>query len=119
MIWRKHGSRPGAGGWSKTFVIALLCFGFGIVSGQAAEVQLKIDNFAFTPAALKIKPGDTVTWTNDDDIPHSLVASKQALFHSRPLDTGEKYSFTFTAEGEFEYFCGLHPHMKGMIVVAR
>ena len=80
--------------------------------------EVKIDNFVFNPETVTIKPGDTITWTNDDDIPHTVVASKQAFFRSKPMDTEDKYSFTFKDAGSFEYFCGLHPHMKGKVVVA-
>jgi plastocyanin len=82
---------------------------------QAAVVA--IDNFVFTPAKLTIKPGATVTWTNDDDIPHTIVA-KERQFRSKALDTGDSFSFTFSEPGRFDYFCGLHPHMVGSILVA-
>ena len=84
-------------------------------AGAGAAV-IHIDNFTFNPAEITIKPGTTVTWENGDDIPHSLVEEKTA-FRSAPLDTGEKFSKTFTDAGEVNYFCGLHPHMKGKIIV--
>ena len=65
---------------------------------------------------MTIKAGTTVTWTNRDDIPHT-VASKDRLFKSKVMDTDESYSFTFTTPGEYSYFCSLHPHMTGTIVV--
>ena len=75
-----------------------------------------IDNFTFNPQKLTVKAGTTVTWTNKDDIPHAIAAvSKQ--FKSKALDTGDAYSFTFTTPGAYEYFCSLHPHMTGTIVV--
>ena len=63
-----------------------------------------------------MKAGTTVTWINDDDIPHT-VASSSKLFKSKPLDTEDKFSFTFTTPGSYEYFCSIHPHMTGGIVV--
>lgn len=78
---------------------------------------VKIENFAFTPPVLTVKPGTTVTFTNDDDIPH-LVVANDASFRSKALDTGDSYEFTFTKAGDFAYFCGLHPHMQGKITVA-
>jgi len=63
-----------------------------------------------------IKPGTTVTWKNADDIPHSVVEDG-TKFRSKPLDTGETFSMKFTDAGEIGYFCGLHPHMKGKIIV--
>jgi amicyanin len=85
-------------------------------AAHAEEAKVKIDNFTFDPPLLKVKAGTTVTWTNEDDIPHTVAATSRA-FKSKPLDTDEKYSFTFTAPGSYEYFCSLHPHMKATIVV--
>ena len=82
----------------------------------AADAAVKIDNFTFDPPRLIVKAGTTVTWHNDDDIPHTVVATGKT-FRSKTLDTDDKYSFTFTTPGAYEYFCSLHPHMTGMIVV--
>ncbi|MET3519388.1 cupredoxin domain-containing protein [Mesorhizobium abyssinicae] len=85
---------------------------------SAADAPMvKIENFAFTPPVLTIKPGTTVTFRNDDDIPH-LVVANDSSFRSKALDTGDTYEFTFTKAGDFAYFCGLHPHMQGRITVA-
>ena len=78
--------------------------------------EVKIDNFAFTPQRVTVKAGTTVTWINDDDIPHT-VASSTKLFKSKALDTDDKFSFTFTTPGAYEYFCSVHPYMTGTIVV--
>jgi len=83
---------------------------------DAEALIVKIENFTFNPAELTIKPGATVTWENGDDIPHSVVDSA-GKFHSKALDTGEKFTMAFTDAGEITYFCGLHPHMKGKIIV--
>jgi len=91
----------------------LICLGG--VSAQAQELQVTIDNFTFTPAELKVKVGDTVTWTNHDDIPHTTVSAGK--FRSKTMDTDDKFSFTFTSAGDYKYFCSLHPHMTGMIKV--
>jgi amicyanin len=77
---------------------------------------VKIDNFTFSPSPLKVKIGTTVTWTNQDDIPHTVVATDKA-FKSSALDTDDSYSFTFATVGTYEYFCSLHPHMTGKIEV--
>jgi amicyanin len=81
-----------------------------------APRAVTIDNFTFNPQRLTIKTGSTVTWTNKDDIPHA-IASVSALFRSKALDTDDNYSFTFTTPGTYQYFCSLHPHMTGTIVV--
>jgi plastocyanin len=82
----------------------------------AEDSVVKIDNFTFNPQRVTVKAGTTVTWTNHDDIPH-IVASSTKAFKSKTLDTDDKFSFTFTTAGVYEYFCSLHPHMTGTIVV--
>ncbi len=82
----------------------------------AANIEVKIDNFTFAPQQVTVKAGDTVTWTNRDDIPHT-VTSKTMAFRSKALDTDDKFSFTFTTPGAYTYFCSLHPHMTGTVVV--
>jgi plastocyanin len=100
--------------------------GFGILaiaavlslhSGTASadDTKVTIDNFTFSPAQLTIKVGTTVTWKNQDDIPHTIVSAGK--FRSKALDTDDSYSFTFTAAGDYTYFCSLHPHMTGTIKV--
>jgi amicyanin len=81
-----------------------------------APAEIKIDNFSFTPPMLTVQAGTKVTWTNRDDIPHNIVSSEQK-FKSKPLDTDDNYSFTFTEPGTYQYFCGLHPKMVGKVVV--
>ena len=83
---------------------------------RAETVEVKIDNFTYNPQQITVKAGTTVVWTNGDDIPHT-VTSKTGVFRSKALDTDDKFSFTFTTLGSFQYFCALHPHMTGSIVV--
>ena len=85
-------------------------------SAQAANTEVKIDQFAFAPQRVTVKAGTSVIWINDDDVPHT-VASSSKFFKSKALDTKDKFSFTFTTPGTYEYFCSLHPHMTGAIVV--
>ena len=85
-------------------------------SAHAAETEVKIDQFAFAPQRVVVKAGTTVIWINEEDIPHT-IASSTKLFKSNALDTKDKFSFTFTTAGAYEYFCSLHPHMTGTIVV--
>ena len=82
----------------------------------AQDSAVKIDNFTFNPQRVTVKAGTTVTWTNQDDIPHTVTSATKA-FRSKALDTDDKFSFTFTTAGVYEYFCSLHPHMTGTIVV--
>jgi plastocyanin len=86
-----------------------------VSAAQAADFEVKIDNFTFAPQKVTVKAGTTVTWINEDDIPHTVVSTGH--FRSKALDTDDKFSFTFTTPGSYEYFCGLHPHMTGTITV--
>jgi plastocyanin len=81
-----------------------------------AAAEVKIDNFSFGPVALTVAAGTTVTWTNRDDIPHTVVSTDGA-FKSKVLDTDEKFSYKFAKPGTFPYFCSIHPKMTGKIVV--
>jgi amicyanin len=85
-------------------------------AANAAATDVTIDNFTFAPQRLTVKAGTTVTWRNEDDIPHTVAASTR-IFKSKALDTDDTYSFTFTTPGTYEYFCSLHPHMTGTVVV--
>jgi len=82
---------------------------------RAETMTVSIDNFTFTPAEVKVKVGDTVRWTNHDDIPHTVVSAGK--FRSKTLDSDDSFTFTFAAAGDYTYFCSLHPHMTGMIKV--
>jgi plastocyanin len=82
----------------------------------APAAAVKIDNFSFTPPTLTVVAGTTVTWTNRDDIPHTVVSS-DGLFKSKVRDTDETFTFTFAKAGTYGYFCSLHPKMIGKIVV--
>jgi amicyanin len=81
----------------------------------ATSAEVKIDNFSFGPGELTVPVGSTVTWTNRDDIPHTVV-STEGVFKSKVMDTDEKFSFTFTKPGTFPYFCSIHPKMTGKVV---
>jgi len=101
---------------SRGAILMTALFFFLAGPALAAGAEVKIDNFTFNPPRLVVKAGTTVTWDNDDDIPHTVVATGKA-FRSKTLDTEDKFSFTFTTPGTYEYFCSLHPHMTGSIVV--
>jgi plastocyanin len=81
----------------------------------ASTAEVKIDNFSFGPTAITVAVGTTVTWTNRDDIPHTVVSTEK-VFKSKVLDTDEKFSYTFTKAGEYPYFCSIHPKMTGKVV---
>jgi plastocyanin len=85
---------------------------------KTAAATVTIDNFAFAPAALTVAPGTKVTWDNKDEEPHTVISADGGLlFKSPALDTDDKFSFTFNKPGTYKYFCSVHPHMVGTIVV--
>ena len=89
---------------------------FGAAQQKAEATDVKIDNFSFGPAALTVPVGTTVTWTNRDDIPHTVVSTDGA-FKSKVLDTDDKFSFTFPKAGTYPYFCSIHPKMTAKVIV--
>ena len=103
---------------SVLFLLAIPALQTGHLSApaRAADATVSIDNFTFEPQRLTVKAGTTVTWVNQDDIPHAL-ASNAKVFKSKALDTDDKFSFTFATPGIYDYFCSMHPHMTGTIVV--
>ena len=82
----------------------------------AADTIVKIGNFTFAPQTLTVPVGTSVTFENDDDIPH-VVAEKDGKFRSKAIDTGDTFTQQFTAAGTVEYYCAIHPMMTGKIVV--
>jgi plastocyanin len=80
-------------------------------------IELRIDNFSFGPMTLTVAAGTTVTWTNDDDVPHTVVSDDKTTFKSKALDTGEHFSYTFSKPGKYSYFCSVHPKMTAEVVV--
>lgn len=90
----------------------------GACDTAAAGPAVTIDNFAFTPARITVAHGASLTWINHDDIPHTVVdADNPRRMRSPPMDSGESFSFTFNKPGTYHYFCSLHPHMQGTVVV--
>lgn len=110
-----HDVRRGAFAAALFLGLAFAPLLLGAASARADEIEVKIDNFTFAPQTITVKAGTTVTWVNEDDIPHTVVSTGH--FRSKPLDTGDKFTFTFTSAGSFVYFCSLHPHMQASITV--
>jgi amicyanin len=85
---------------------------------EKAAKQVVVDNFKFEPRELTIAAGTKVTWINRDDVPHTATSTaRPKAFDSKTLDTDQQFSHVFTTPGTYEYFCAVHPHMKGKIVV--
>jgi amicyanin len=108
-------------------VILVLAFGLirpgharPAVTGQNNSnntFQVKIDNFSFSPSPLTVPVGSTVTWTNQDDVPHNVMSTEGKTLKSPVLDTDEKFSYTFNKGGVYSYYCAIHPKMTGRVVV--
>jgi plastocyanin len=96
---------------------SVLAAGVLFARAEGSPSTVTIDNFTFGPQTLTVKAGTTVTWTNKDDIPHGIALSNNAFKKSVALDTDDSFSFTFTTPGTYQYFCYIHPHMVGSIVV--
>jgi plastocyanin len=83
----------------------------------AGKAEVAIDNFSFLPKEIAVAAGTTVVWTNHDDVPHVVASADDQFKKSAALDTDESFSHTFTTAGTFTYFCSIHPHMTGKIIV--
>ena len=97
-----------------------LLLGGAMASGGAwaADAQVTVDNFTFSPPTLTVPAGTKVIWVNHDDIPHKIVGRDDPVGLNSPvLDTDESFSTTFAKPGTYAYFCSLHPHMQGQVVV--
>jgi plastocyanin len=91
--------------------------GAGAADEPVATNAVAIQNFAFSPATVTVKAGTTITWTNQDQDPHTVTAMNNGPFHSTPLNNGESYHYTFTTPGHFDYLCTIHPFMTATVVV--
>src|SRR4249919_3449983 len=106
-------------------VVSRRHFGAILLAGYADGVRDREDtasvvmiDFTFVPARVEIAAGQTVAWTNQDDVPHSVVhAGRPHLFKSGVLYRGERFSFRFQQAGQYAYSCGVYRHMQGVVVV--
>jgi len=104
--------------------ISRLCLALGVAAAlgdapahaAAAATTVKIENFTFEPQTLTIHAGTTITWVNDDDKDHTVVAD-DGSFESDNLGNGDKFKFTFKKKGKFSYHCKYHPREKGVVIV--
>jgi plastocyanin len=108
------------------FVVACSLFLFTASDPSRAQARsasagsesntISIDNFTFDAATVTVAAGTQVTWVNHDDVPHKIVSTEKR-FSSAVLDTDGRFSYTFTTPGTYEYFCSIHPMMKGKVIV--
>jgi len=112
--------------WTATLPIAIVTVMLVLLAGSpsvtandqpsASGAAVKIDNFVFGPQTIKVPVGTTVTWTNVDDIPHTVV-STDGVFKSKALDTDDKFTFTPSKPGTYKYYCSIHPKMTAEVIV--
>jgi plastocyanin len=98
----------------------LFSAGFGLAqqATSASSSDVVIDDFAFTPQSLTVPAGTKVTWVNQDEEPHTVVSvDEAAAFKSPALDTKDRFSHVFDKPGIYKYFCSIHSHMTGTVVV--
>jgi len=116
------GKHVWVGSFMAVGVIAIALLSAGSPNASASDqpsspnADVKIDNFSFGPQTVTVPVGATVTWTNHDDTPHTVV-STEGVFKSKVRDTDEKFSYTFTKAGKYPYYCSVHPKMTGQIIV--
>ncbi|MDB5926648.1 MAG: hypothetical protein JWN13_5584 [Betaproteobacteria bacterium] len=87
-------------------------------TAAAPAPTVEITKFAFEPKEITVAPGTKIIWTNRDETPHT-VTSKDKSFASKGLDTDDKFEQTFASEGNFTYYCTLHPFMTGIVHVRK
>lgn len=104
-------------GYAGATTLMVLAIHTSIAREKPGPNEITIDNFSFQPQTLTVTVGTTVTWINHDDIPHTVLSVDKKTIVSPALDTDEKFSYTFTAVGTNNYYCSVHPHMKGRIIV--
>src|SRR5262249_52341089 len=123
--WSESAMKDNRGSWNGALIGALLSL--AATGGPTAaphtvpslaDEKIVIGNFTFEPLALTVPVGTTLMWLNQDDAPHVVIGiDPESPIKSQPLDTGDRYSVTLTKRGTYRYFCSLHPHMTGTVVV--
>lgn len=99
-------------------IAALTCIAAWNASaaGTPSATVVVAKDFMFSPSTLTVPAGSTVTWTNHDEEPHTVV-SDTGVFRSGAMDTNDSFSFKFDKPGTFHFICSIHPQMVGTIVV--
>ena len=93
----------------------------GVSTAAPAEVQITISKFKFEPAEVTVKPGTRIRWVNLDDTPHTVQSAngQEKVIASKAMDTDDKYELVIGKEGDYNYFCTVHPFMTGIIHVRK
>jgi plastocyanin len=99
-------------------VLGLVLASSAVPAATSTPATIHIGNFTFSPAVIEIPAGTSLTWVNEDDAPHTVVGSdRDSPLKSPALDTDDHYAVVMSLPGTYHYFCSLHPHMTGTIVV--
>lgn len=85
-------------------------------AGAGPVASVTMDHNTFIPAEITVAPGTTVTWTNQEAMPHTVVDQNKG-FRSKTIVKDGTFSFTFTTAGDYDYLCSIHPNMKGKVIV--
>ena len=85
-------------------------------AGAGPVASVSMDHNTFIPAEITVAPGTTVTWVNNEAMPHTVVDSNKG-FRSKTLVKDASFSFTFATAGDYNYLCSIHPNMKGKVIV--
>jgi plastocyanin len=103
----------------KSLATAAVILGYfvAVPLANAATVAVTINNYTFMPAKITVHPGDTVTWTNQDSIPHTATSLDGKTFDSGAIDPDASWSYTFAKAGTYPYRCSIHPDMQGEVDV--
>jgi len=84
----------------------------------AATAEVSITNFSFNPGAVNLRLGDSVHWTNNDEVPHTSTGdSPLALWNSGNIPSGQDFTFAFSAAGTYPYHCNIHTFMAAQLTV--
>jgi plastocyanin len=85
-------------------------------AGASPVASVSMDHNTFIPSEITVAPGTTVTWVNNEAMPHTVVDSNKG-FRSKALVKDASFSFTFATAGDYNYLCSIHPNMKGKVIV--
>ena len=88
-------------------------------STNSKQNTIEIKDFAFNPQTITVKSGQTITWINRDEEPHTVVSVEKQFKKSSALDTDQSFTITAGTPGTYTYFCSVHPKMTGTIVVVK
>ena len=88
----------------------------GMELAEPGDAAIQINNYVYRPKVITVKVGTTVTWTNHDYVPHTVISTTQ-LFRSPVFFANDNFTFTFATPGTYEYYCTIHPKMTGTVVV--